>query len=92
MTDYTWDPAKASANLRRHHLAFEVAVEAFEDELGLLLPDEAHSDDEERTILIGQIGGGVVVTVVFTRVGDTVRIISARPASARERRDYHGDE
>jgi uncharacterized DUF497 family protein len=90
--DYTWDRRKAAANLRRHRLSFEAALGAFEDEYGLLLPDEAHSDEEERTILIGRIGGDLIVTVVFTRVGETVRIISARPASARERREYHDDE
>jgi uncharacterized protein len=75
--DYTWDRRKAAANLRKH---------------GLRLPDEAHSDEEERTILIGRIIGGVVVSVVFAQEAGSIRIISARPASARERREYYGDE
>jgi hypothetical protein len=89
---YVWDARKARTNLRKHGLSFEVATEAFEDDRGLLLPDEAHSDAEERTILIGRIGGGVVVTVVYSQDADGVRIISARQATAHERRRYDGDE
>ena len=52
-------------------------------------PDVIHSVGEERHWLIGMGDGGVLV-VVFTirRPGNVYRLISARPASRRERRRY----
>lgn len=85
---FTWDPAKAAANLRRHGVAFEDAATVFRNPLAKVLPDPTHSEQEERSLIIGQSEGGRVLMVVFTETGDRIRIISARDASARERREY----
>jgi uncharacterized DUF497 family protein len=51
--------------------------------------DEAHSVDEERFIAIGPISRGVVLVVWTEQDEDTIRIISARRATKRERAYCH---
>jgi uncharacterized DUF497 family protein len=84
-----WDPDKAAANLAKHGVSFEQASELFTSGVDFLeIFDEAHSLVEERFWAIGRIRRGLVV-VVYTEIDeDTVRIISARMATARERALY----
>ncbi|MBI5800702.1 MAG: BrnT family toxin [Verrucomicrobia bacterium] len=86
--DFEWDQAKASANLRKHGVSFEEAATVFADELSLAIPDPDHSRVEERFILLGTSYRGKMLVVVHTERGDSVRIISARPARRRERQQY----
>jgi uncharacterized DUF497 family protein len=53
---FEWDPRKAAANLRKHGVSFEEARAVFLDEDALLQPDEEHSDDEARFLLLGISG------------------------------------
>jgi hypothetical protein len=88
---FDWDPRKASANLEKHGVAFEEAITAFEDDDYLIAADHRHSTSlEERQWLIGRTDTGRIITVAFTTrdQGRVHRIISARPASRRERRFY----
>ena len=85
---FTWDPAKAAANFSKHGVSFEEASTVFRNPLARMLPDPIHSDHELRSLLIGHSAGRRVVLVVFTEETDRIRIISAREASARERREY----
>ena len=73
--NFEWDEKKASANVAKHWVSFEEAV--FGDPLSLTVSDPAHSQAEERFVIIGH-----------TERGDIVRIISARRASRRERTTY----
>jgi hypothetical protein len=50
---FAWDSAKASANLRKHGVAFEEAETVFSDDLALLIDDPDHSDEEDRFVLLG---------------------------------------
>ena len=50
---FEWDERKAAANRRKHGVSFEEAQTVFLDEDALLRPDEEHSDDEERFVLLG---------------------------------------
>ena len=86
--EFTWDPAKAASNLRKHGVSFEDASSVFRNSLAKVLPDPTHSPQEQRSLIIGHSAGGRVLLVVFTERGDRIRIISARDASARERREY----
>ena len=86
--DFEWDKAKASANLRKHGVSFEEAATVFADELSLTIPDPDHSQAEARFILLGTSYLGKMLVVVHTERGDSIRIISARPASRRERQQY----
>jgi len=85
---FTWDPGKAAANLSKHGVSFEDASTVFRNPLAKVLPDPTHSEQEQRSLIIGHSAGGRLLLVVFTESGDRIRIISARDASARERREY----
>ena len=83
---FEWDLKKAASNFRKHGINFADAVTALEDELALTL-DEDHPL-EQRFITIGTDALGHVLVVVYTFRGETIRIISAREATPRERRQY----
>lgn len=86
---YEWDPAKARENLRKHGVDFADAALVLEDDDGLTVADEA-STSEERFITLGMDPLGRVLVVVYTLRADTVRLISARKATRREKRQYEG--
>lgn len=88
MADFEWDDVKAEANRRKHGVSFETAVLAFSDPFAVEWIDARESHGEERTILVGLAGGGVL-TVVYAERGDRVRIISARRATRYEQDLYH---
>jgi hypothetical protein len=85
---FTWDPRKATANLRKHGIGFPEAATAFADPLSLTIPDPDHSVGEARFVLIGQSERRRLVVVAHVERGDLIRIISARPATRRERKTY----
>ncbi len=84
---YEWDPAKARANFAKHGVRFADAVTVFEDDLALTMRDPS-SDEEERWITLGRNDLARVIVVVYTWRKDNVRLISARPATAREKSQY----
>ena len=84
---FEWDPNKAEANLAKHEISFEEAMTVFADPLARIFPDEEHSVDELREIIIGHSGHQLIL-VNFTSIDDRVRIFSARKATRRERKDY----
>jgi uncharacterized protein len=83
---FEWDPNKAEANLSKHEVSFEEAVTVFADPLARIFPDEEHSVDELREIIIGHSAGHQLILVNFTGINDRVRISSARKATRRERK------
>lgn len=85
---FEWDEKKARLNLEKHDVGFAEASTVFGDPLSLTIPDPDHSQDEERWIILGCSHVNRLLVVVHTERGDTVRIISARRASRRERRFY----
>ncbi len=87
---FTWDAAKARANVAKHGVSFEEAETAFSDEEAILLPDPEHSASEERFVLIGLSIALRVLVVVHCEPGSSgaVRLISARRATRSERGQY----
>ena len=85
---YEWNAAKAKANIQKHGVSFDEAATVFLDPLALTFPDPYHSGAEEREITIGHTAGHQVVFVSHCRRGNRVRIVSARTATRRERRQY----
>ncbi len=85
---FEWDDAKASQNRTKHGVAFEEAATVFADTLSLTIDDPLHSVEEERFVTIGESALRRLLVVVHTERGDTIRIISARQATRRERKDY----
>lgn len=85
--DYEWDSAKAMANAKKHGVDFADAVLALSDDLAVTISDP-DSEDEERLVSLGMDPIGRVLVTVFTRRGESIRIISSRKASKGERRQY----
>ena len=87
---FEWDLRKAAANLRKHGVAFEEARTVFYDENALLRPDEDHSDEEDRFVLLGLSGRlrTLVVCHCYRQADQVVRLISARKANSFERQQY----
>lgn len=88
---FVWDGRKAESNRRKHGLSFDEACGVFGDALSLTIGDPAHSLGEERFVTIGQTPQGALLVVVHADKGETVRIISARPATVKERKAYEQD-
>jgi uncharacterized DUF497 family protein len=84
----TWDSRKAKRNLRRHGVAFEEAATVFTDPLSATIEDPLHSEEEDRFVIMGESVRRRILVVVHTDEGDTIRIISARVATAFERKQY----
>jgi len=87
---FSWDPWKARQNLQNHRVSLDEAATAFSDERARLIHDPEHSEQEDRFILLGFSSELRLLTVCHTyRQNDReIRIISARKASRRERRQY----
>ncbi|HVR41526.1 MAG TPA: BrnT family toxin, partial [Thermoanaerobaculia bacterium] len=84
-----WDPAKALANERKHGVSFREAAFVFGDDDALYRSDPAHSEDEDRFIIIGVSSTKGLLTVAYTYRGeDTIRIINARTAERAEQNAY----
>ena len=86
--EFNWGPAKATENLKKHRATFHEAATVLEDPLSTSFPDEMHSEDEARFVTIGVSTRGRVLVVAHTERNDTIRIISARRATRRERAFY----
>ena len=88
--DFAWDERKAAANLKKHGISFEEAQSVFYDEGARYMPDPEHSKAEDRFVLLGMSARLRVLVVChcFREDDSIIRIISARKASARERKVY----
>jgi uncharacterized DUF497 family protein len=84
---FEWDRAKAAANLRKHRVSFPEASTALQDPLSMTFPDAA-SEGEQRFVTIGISALGHLLVVAHTERGETIRLISARRATRRERGFY----
>ncbi|MBH0209231.1 MAG: BrnT family toxin [Nitrospira sp.] len=92
---FAWDGKKASANVEKHGVAFEEAATIFVDANALDGDDPRHSASEHRRRRIGRSLSGRILFVVYTirrrsHEKETIRIISARQASRKERQAYAG--
>jgi len=85
---FEWDGRKAGRNLKKHGVSFEEAATVFGDPLSLTIEDPLHSTDQDRFVIIGQSTRQRVLVVVHTEQENTIRIISARVATTRERQTY----
>ena len=88
---FEWNEAKNRRNRIKHKISFETAKMVFEDPYALSLQDR-FVDDEERWQTLGNVGGNIVVLVAHTyseaHGEEVIRIISARKATAAERKAY----
>lgn len=87
---FEWDEAKNRQNIKKHGFDLTDAQGLFTGDMPFLVSLDAEADyGEDRWIGIGILEGIVVVVVIFTeRGGDTIRIISLRKATSKERKAY----
>jgi len=83
---FQWDLAKARLNRGQHRVDFGDAVGVFEDPFAITI-DDPHPD-EARHVTVGLDFLGRVLVVCWTSRGNDIRLISARKAGPRERRQY----
>lgn len=87
---FTWDLDKEKFNKKKHGISFQEAMTVFYDETAKLIKDPDHSNEEERFILIGYNNQAKLLIVIHVYVEEIelIRIISARKATKKERRDF----
>ncbi len=87
---FLWDRVKAKKNKIKHKVSFDEAITVFYDPLSATFDDPDHSSDEQRFITIGHSSHGRLLVVAHTETGKIIRIISARAATAHERKRHEG--
>lgn len=88
---FQWDPQKAKINAQKHGISFEEAKQVFDDPLFLTYADPDHSFEERRFVIMGELADGRLLIVSYTDRDRETRIISARPATRQERRNYESE-
>jgi uncharacterized DUF497 family protein len=86
--EFEWDPRKASRNHRKHGVTFHEAATTFGDPLAITYYDPDHSLAEKRFITIGLSKADRCLVIAHTDRNEKIRIISARRATLRERKQY----
>lgn len=86
--EFEWDREKARRNVVKHEVSFEEAATVFRDPFSLTIEDPSHSKYEARFVTVGETVEQRTVVVIHTDREKSVRIISARRATRRERRTY----
>ncbi len=84
---FEWDDEKAALNWRKHRVDFNDAAKVFNDPYRIEEFDEEHSDYEDRWQVIGMVDD--ILFVIYTERGEYTQLISARKATAIERRKYY---
>jgi hypothetical protein len=86
---FEWDRKKAEINIQKHNVSFDEAMTVFYNPISKIFEDDEHSYKEKREIIIGYSSKERLIIVIFTeRKQNTIRIISARTATNKERKDY----
>jgi len=85
---FEWDREKARENLRKHGVSFDEATTIFYGPLSATFDDPDHSAGEQRFITVGHSSRGRLLVASHTERGGVVRIISARAATAGERKRH----
>ncbi len=85
--DFAWDREKAKSNFRKHGIAFETACEIFLDPFICLITTDVVRG-EERETAIGMTSDWRLLRVTYVFRSQTVRLISARSVTIKERKNY----
>jgi len=89
---FEWDEAgKAGINHRKHGVRLPEAIPVFDDPDAITIADDESDPSEQRFVALGMGAMGRLLVVVYTWRGENIRIISARPAEAHERKQYEAE-
>jgi len=93
MIKFEWDDQKAKSNLKKHGVSFEEARSVFYDDYAIQFFDSENSESEDRFLMLGLSHNSRILLVCHCEreKGEVIRIISARKATAKERKFYKGD-
>ena len=83
---FEWDENKALSNQDKHGVTFEEAAEVFLDPFQQ--SGDASVGEEQRDFIIGYSMSQRILLVVYTERHNRMRIISARPVTRAERKQY----
>lgn len=89
---FEWDDRKALENVEKHGVTFGEATEVFYDPNAVEGEDVDHSNEESRFFIIGYSATKILFVVFAERLGNVIRIISARPPTPSERKLYEEQE
>jgi uncharacterized DUF497 family protein len=89
---FEWDDQKALENVEKHGVSFGEATEVFYDPNAVEGEDVEHSHNEARFVIIGYSSSRILFVVFAERLGNVIRIISARPPTPSERKLYEEQE
>ena len=82
-----WNPQKAEANFRKHKIRFSDAESVLFDPMTLTIEDQI-IDQEQRFLSVGSDVFGRILVIVYAYHGETIRLISDRKATPKERKYY----
>jgi uncharacterized DUF497 family protein len=89
--NFEWDENKRASNIIKHNIDFSRVYTMFEDEYLITMEDKRKDYGEQRFRSIGMVGDELLVAVIHTDRENAIRIISARRANKKERRNYYGN-
>jgi uncharacterized DUF497 family protein len=85
---FVWDERKERKNVRKHKVSFDEAITTFDDPFFVIASDDLYSLEEKRFIILGESNARRLLVVAYAERGKDIRIISAREATAGERKNY----
>lgn len=85
---FEWDKENTNKNFSKHKVTNEETEQVFQDSLKLIVNDSLHSREENRFIVLGHTFNYRILSIAFTLRNNSVRVISARDASRKERKWY----
>ena len=88
VTGFQWDEGNINKNLYKHNVENWECEQIFFNEPLIILDDLKHSYDEKRWAAFGKTDAGRLLTVIYTKRGSLIRVISARDMKRKERKFY----
>ena len=89
---FQWDRGNTNKNLVKHNVQNWECEQVFFNRPLLVLEDPEHSVAEKRWGAFGKTDPGRLLVLIFTKRGNLLRVISARPMNSKERKFYEENE
>jgi uncharacterized DUF497 family protein len=85
---FDWDEGNINKNENKHGLNYKTIEEVFFNKPLVIAEDYKHSKNEQRCMVFGKLNSGKLITVIFTKRENKIRVISARSMNKKERKFY----
>lgn len=86
--EFEWDKGNKEKNWAKHRISVKESEDIFFDKRSFTTKDTKHSTIEDRFQILGKTVKGKYLTIYFTVRENKIRVISARPMSRKERKQY----